>query len=205
MYKSRSICIGLAAVLLVLAPPRTVQADDGPGVVPLGQSVDHRSYAEWTAAWWQWALSYAPDVNPVIDPDGTYSGQGQSGPVWFLAGAFGGTAVRNVTIPQGKYLLLALANSEWDTVPGFQNGLGLPDPLSVEDIRAITSYNLRGMSVTCSIDGDSVEHLDRFRVKSPVFSFNFDPALATAFGYPAPYVRTAVSDGYWLMLQPLDP
>jgi hypothetical protein len=214
MYKSRSRWIGLAAVvctvtavLLVSVPPRVALAGDrcdGSGVVPLHRSIDERSYGEWTAAWWQWAAAFAPDVNPVIDPDGTYAGQGQSGPVWFLAGTFGGTAERNITIPLDKYLLLPLANSEWDTTPGLWNPLGLPDPLSVEDIRAITDYWVRDTDVTCTVDGQAVHRPHSYRVKSPVFSMNFDPDFAVWAGYPAPYVRTAVSDGYWLILYPLD-
>jgi hypothetical protein len=216
MYKSRSVLVALAAVigsvaavLLVSVPPRAALADDrcpphGSSIVPLNRSVDHRSYAEWTAAWWQWASSYAPDVNPVLDPNGQFAGQGQSGPVWFLAGTFGTTAVRDITIPSDKYLLLPLANSEWDTVPGFTNPLGLPDPLSVEDCRAITDYYVHDTSVTCSIDGHPVQRPHSYRVRSTVFSMNFDSDFMAWAGYPAPYVRTAVSDGYWLILYPLD-
>jgi hypothetical protein len=86
---------------------------------------------------------------------------------------------------------------------GFGNPLNLPDPLSVGDIRRITAYFVSDDRLTCKIDHEPVRDLTSYRVLSPVFSFNQDPDFATAFGYPAPYVRTAVVDGYWLMLKPL--
>jgi hypothetical protein len=194
-----------AALLWTAAfPSRTLADDDGdPRIVPLDGRLDDRGYEGWSVAWWHWATAFAPGVNPVLDTDGTYATQGQSGPVFFLAGTFGGTAVRNVSVRRGTYLFLPLANSEWDTVPGFSNPLNLPDPLSVADIRKITSYFVTGDRLSCEIDGKPVRNLTSYRVRSPVFSFNMNPDFATFGGYPAPYVRTAVSDGYWLMLKPL--
>ncbi|MBL8879786.1 MAG: hypothetical protein JNG88_11765 [Phycisphaerales bacterium] len=172
-------------------------------IVNPNSRVDHRTYAEWTAAWWQWATAFPPEINPVIDDTGEDAAQGQSGPVWFLAGVFGGTTVRDVTIPADKYLLLPIINGEWDTVPGFTNPLGLPDPLSVQDIRRIVAFGVDGAEIFCEIDGREVRNLSSYRVRSPVFSMNFDPDLGAAFGYPVQYIRTAVSDGYWLMIRPL--
>ena len=201
-----------AAISLAIAVPSLTFAGGGDDdrdrnrdnrIVSLDRRVDHRTYGEWTEAWWQWATAFAPDVNPVFDLDGANAGQGQSGPVWFLAGTFGGTAVRNVEIPADKYLLLPLANGEWDTVPGFANPLGLPDPPSVADLRDILAYGTDDTSVNCAIDGLEVRHPRSFRVRSPVFSMNFDADFASAVGYPVEYVRTAVSDGFWLMLKPL--
>lgn len=174
-------------------------------IVPQHQRVDGRTQSEWSAAWWQWATAFDVPQNPVIDPDGTNAGVGQSGPVWFLAGTFGGAAVRNVTIPSDKHIFVPLTNAEWDTMPGFTNPLGLPDPLSVQDIRAITAFFVENADVTCEIDGCEVRRPERYRARSPVFSMNFEPNFAIAFGYPAAYVRTAVSDGYWVMLRPLSP
>ncbi len=203
--------IGVLLALVLLGTSAAAHAQDGGEsdcelrIVPPTARVDGRSYGEWTAAWWQWALSTDVASNPILDPDGTHAAVGQSGPVWFLAGTFGGTAVRNVTIPADKHLLIPLANAEWDTVPGFTNPLGLPDPLSVRDIRDITAFFADNTSVSCEIDGCEVSRPRRFRTRSPVFSLNFNPDLAVAFGYPTAYVRTAVSDGYWLMLRPLQP
>jgi hypothetical protein len=46
------------------------------------------TYGEWTAKWWQWAYSIPSDVHPAYDDNGKYCAEGQSGPVWFLAGTY---------------------------------------------------------------------------------------------------------------------
>lgn len=196
-------CAVLAALPALVALPPAKAGGDGFRIVPLHSRVDSRTYGEWSAAWWQWATAYDLDHNPILDPDGSFGAQGQSGPVWFLAGTFGGSAERSVTIPAGTYIFFPLANGAWDTVPGFPNPLNLPDPLSVADVRAILDYLIKDTAVSCEIDGASVKKPEKYRVKSPVFSLNFNADFASGVGYPAPYVRTAASDGYWLMLYPL--
>lgn len=52
------------------------------------------NYAEWTTKWWQWVPSIPKEFNPVLDENGKNCAQGQSGPVWFLAGTAGGSAKR---------------------------------------------------------------------------------------------------------------
>jgi hypothetical protein len=193
---------------LAFATPRPTLAEPDhdrgdPRIVRIGERVYGRTYAEWTAAWWQWATAFPLDSNPVADTTGAFAGQGQSGPVYLLAGTFGGSAVRNITIPSGTFLFVPIANGEWDTVPGFSNPLNLPDPLSIQNVRDILAYFHDADQLFFSIDGQAVHHPRSYRVKSPVFSMNINPDFATATGYPAPYVRTAASDGYWLMLKPL--
>ncbi|MFO0838979.1 MAG: hypothetical protein U1D55_10680 [Phycisphaerae bacterium] len=199
----------IPAIAIVAGVALSLGLTGGPtpcdGIVPLRNKVDSRTYAEWTAAWWQWATSYGLNDNPLLDPDGSAAANGQSGPVWFLAGTFGGSAVRTVAIPSGKYIFFPVQNGEWDTVPGFTNPLGLPDPLSVRDIRAILAWGLENSQLSCLIDDCAVPDLHSYRVRSPVFSMNMNSELAGAFGYPAPYVRTAASDGYWIMLSPMTP
>jgi hypothetical protein len=46
-------------------------------------------YGEWSAAWWQWAVSIPASESPVLltDDDLNFDcSLGQHGPVWFLAG-----------------------------------------------------------------------------------------------------------------------
>src|SRR5262245_53202185 len=68
-------------------------------------------YASLPATWWQWVYAQpALDVggtntNPVLDSTGAYATAGQANGIgpgdkyFFLAGTFGGTAVRTVTVP----------------------------------------------------------------------------------------------------------
>src|SRR5215211_1598771 len=60
------------------------------------------TYSDWTARWWQWLTSIPLDRNPAADETGENCDEGQSGPVWFLAGTFGGPNERVCTIPAGK-------------------------------------------------------------------------------------------------------
>ena len=68
------------------------------GVYPPGSNPLGVTYGEWTAKWWQWLLSIPGPVNPNLDTTGANCAQGQSGPVWFLAGRFssGPQTVRGV-------------------------------------------------------------------------------------------------------------
>lgn len=192
-----------AAVLSVLAVSGLgMGRRANPGVIPVNSHAWGTSYRELAARWWQWALIPPLERNPILDETGEDQSFGQSGHVWFLAGNFGGTSVRNVTIPRGKAIFFPIINSEWDTVPGFQNPLNLPDPLSVDDIRAITSFFIDGNTSSCEIDGRPVSDIQQYRVRSDLFSFDFGPGAADAFGYPVEHVETAVADGVWIMLAP---
>ena len=68
------------------------------------------TYGEWTARWWQWLYSIPEERNPAADETGANCHEGQSGPVWFLAGTFGGLNERVCTIPAGKSLLFPVVN-----------------------------------------------------------------------------------------------
>ena len=59
-------------------------------VFPVDSKPYGKSYAEWSAIWWQWLLSIPEDKNPAGDPTGERCETNQQGPIWFLAGTFGG-------------------------------------------------------------------------------------------------------------------
>ena len=71
-----------------------------------------KSYAEWSAIWWQWLLSIPKDTSPAGDTTGKNGGTNQQGPIWFLAGTFGGGAELTCTIPSGKVIMFSPINSE---------------------------------------------------------------------------------------------
>jgi hypothetical protein len=200
-----SRCVVAVAVACGVTGPEAARGSGGADsrIVATNAVIEGRTYHEWTAAWWQWIVSFAPDINPAFDTTGEYADEGQTGAVYFLAGTFGGEATRTITVPYGKYFLLPVVTSEWDTTPGIPNPLNLPDPLSVHDLRRITHYQTNGATGSCWINGVRVANLSKYRARSPVFSMNFDPEFQEAAEYPAAYVRTAVSDGYWLILKPL--
>src|SRR4051794_16357251 len=58
-------------------------------VLPPNSYPSGKSYAKWSAAWWQWLFSLPADGNPGTDSPDFDVTAGQSGRVWFLAGPFG--------------------------------------------------------------------------------------------------------------------
>jgi hypothetical protein len=64
---------------------------------------DDIQFSGLTAQWWQVMLSIPTTVNPLLDTAGADCMVGQRGPVWFLAGTFGGGPVtRTCSIPEGE-------------------------------------------------------------------------------------------------------
>lgn len=157
------------------------------------------SYGEWSARWWQWLLSIPAAVNPNFDTTGDNAGIGQFDDVWFLAGAFGGTFERKVTVPAGKPLFFPIINTIALKPFGFETLLNLRK-LASDDINSVISTSLEA-----TIDGKAVQNLQNFRVRSPAFT-----VIAPAQGVLPPGQLSVpgntdplVSDGYWLLLSPL--
>lgn len=154
------------------------------------------SYGEWTARWWQWALSIPKDVNPVGDETGKYCGQGQEGPVWFLAGTFGGEMERACTIPAGKAILFSPINVECSYAE-------FPDLKTESDLRACAkSGQDLATEFEVSIDGVNLQNLQNYRIQSPLFDLTLPQD--NVFGL-SPSTTKAVSDGVWVFLKPLTP
>jgi hypothetical protein len=63
-----------------------------------------KTIGEWSAKWWQWAFAIPASTNPMLGGD---CEQGQQGPVWFLAGVWGGgtTWSAPVTFTEEAYLV----------------------------------------------------------------------------------------------------
>jgi hypothetical protein len=155
--------LALVAALLTLAAGPAARADDKANVLPPNSHAFGKTYDEWSAVWWQWALSVPADHNPLLDTTGADAAQGQSGPVWFLAGSFAGTAERTVSVPTGKALFFPIINNLWvSTEP--------TDPQDAAGIRAIVEPPADAETdLACEIDGVSVKNLRRFRTESPLF------------------------------------
>jgi hypothetical protein len=167
-----------------------------PDVFPPGAKPYGKSFGEWTALWWQWAMSMPLTHNPLADT--AEISAGQAGKVWFLGGSFvSGEAKRTGTVPSGKALFLALLNTECSTVEA--------DPFhgdTAAQLRACAKGWVDGAAAICSIDGVPVKHLEAYRFQSPVFNFGPLPA-DNVLGVAAGATGKSVSDGLWLMLEPL--
>ena len=86
------------------------KGNSSPGVFPPQSNPYGSSIPEWTTEWWRWALSIPLDQSPILDTTGAFSDVGQSGPVYNLAGTFGGFVTRSCTIPNGKAILFPIVN-----------------------------------------------------------------------------------------------
>ena len=195
----------LAAVVMVSLAGSPAFAGGGDhgnlnsGIAPIKSKPYGQSYDEWTADWWQWALSIPADHNPLLDETGADAAQGQAGPVWFLCGVFNATGIaeRNISVPEGKALFFPIINFSWvSTLP--------TDPQTAEAIRAIIAPPADAATdLVCELDGDSVRHLGGYRTESPLFDVTL-PAN-NIFGIDAGTYGPSMDQGYYLMMLPLEP
>jgi hypothetical protein len=199
---------GLATVIIVLVmlgltTTLAFGANPNPKVFPPNSRPYGLTYGQWSAAWWQWAIAIPMDNSPLFDPTGENCDEGQSGPVWYLAGSFGGDATRDCNIPLGKAILFPVINGECSTIEG--NGT------TEEELRACAKTQADTMNVVqASIDGVDIENLDPpdspYRVQSPLFTFALPPDDVLGLNTGDSVVTSpSVADGYWIMLKPLSP
>lgn len=187
----------MAIGLLALGPSSLfADGNPNPGIAPIDSTPYGKSYSRWAAAWWEWAYSVPADQNPLLDTKGENADEEQRGPVWFLAGNFGGTTVRRVTVPEGKALFFPILNQPWVQYP--------TDPvLSIPDLRAFLRPGMDNAILHCEIDGRPVQDLAGYRVESTVFTTTVPEG--NLLGMPAGDYEPCVDNGYYLMLRPLKP
>ena len=155
-----------------------------PGVVPPHNKIQGKTYGDWGAEWWKWALSVPIAQSPINDPTGIYGSQNQQGSVWFLAGTFGvpvsdpcaafgyhctGPGYREITIPNGTYIFFPLVNTENDYPcpdPTFQPapGQSMADFLTAGAVVQIDPWaDTTTHSLSASVDGQTLTHLLNYR------------------------------------------
>jgi hypothetical protein len=194
MYKR--IWYSMIAIGAGLLIPATLAHADGPDLKDL------------TAQWWQWALSIPPAVNPMLDSTGVNCMVGQRDSVWFLAGGFfGGTAVRNCSVPQGMALFFPVINSIGINTPNVCGQIG---SLSVSDMRAANAGFINtAVNMSVQLDGRAVANLRRvqsfvFPVALPEDNVFDAPCSGAGLGnVPAGIFSPAVDEGFYVLLDPL--
>jgi hypothetical protein len=182
-----------------------------PGIAPPDSKPYGKSYGEWSARHWQWLYSLPADRNPLLMDGNVDLSLGQeSGPVWFLGGSFapvpvaGGylaTANRTGTIPAGKALFFPILDAECSVAEGNGTTSAQLGACAISDIDPATG-------LACEIDGKSVQHLGHYRFESSLFTWGPLPnnsLFGDPVNFPAGTSSPAVSDGYFLMLDPLPP
>jgi hypothetical protein len=191
-----ALCLGLN-----LAAPSRAYCEAAPQI--LG-----KTYGEWSAQWWQWALTEPVATNPLLDNTGEFAGLNQKGPVWFLAGTItGNPETRHVSIPKGKYIFFPIVN----TIIASGPYLGEPLTEKQERLDASAYINTFGSDISdpfpkfvCTLDDIQVvfnPNTPIVRTQSPAFTLHL--YTGNLFGVPESDNFPCISDGYWVMLPPL--
>jgi hypothetical protein len=153
-----------------------------------------KTWEEWTAEWWNWCLSVPKDQNPITDTTGEFANRNQRGPVWFLAGTFGGMAERICEIPAGKAILFPISTNEtsYAECPNFK---------TEAELRAFAKADIDQVkTLMATVDGQRLPDSDLRRLRSPIFELNLPEE--NVMGVPQGNTKSA-SDGYWVFLKPL--
>ncbi len=187
--------LGLVALLTsLLLPTQPGRADQrhGVGILPPHAQFLGKTYGEWAASFWQWAMALPLEGHPFLDTPQYDFAAHQTGKVWYWSSP-DGPITRAVTLPEGKALFLTIRDVETST---------LEDPPFYGATEAEQRANSHWfadhiINVFCIIDGQPVENLQNYRFATPQFRF-------TA---PTPWIfanmggtGTSVGEGYFLML-----
>ncbi len=158
--------------------------------------------SELAARWWQWVLSIPAAENPLLDTTGAFAGVDQSGPVWFVAGTWGGgPAVRTFNVPAGKPLFFPIVNY---FASGYLHAppLGGFDPNPIKTERAMCKEFIDTVTyLACEVDGMTVSVTERNREQSVPFAV-YLPAN-NLFQEAATWTAPGVDEGYYVLLAPL--
>ena len=176
---------------------REILADSvNPGVYALDSKPYGMSYEYWTTKFWQWLASIPADKNPITDQTGKHCGEGQGSlPIFFLAFSNSGGAQRTCTVPAGKAILVPINVA-------LVSKAEFPAAKNDDDLHRLAEEDESSNPfVFLSVDGKQFQDLEKFRVPSGPFDVNI--SADHPFGFAGP--TRAVSDGYWVILEPLEP
>lgn len=155
-------------------------------------SVGGKSQAEWGNTWWQRAPQW------IESPETANSHVDEPGPVTFLPGTF---SKGDVTVSTGEHIFTPVLNVPVDTIEVKDNS-GVTRFLTVEEERAVAKSILDAatnlfFNITHGKTKISpIQNWEAYRQVSPT-PFSYTLGGTTYYN--------AVSDGYWVMLNPLSP
>jgi hypothetical protein len=204
-WRSSPVVVGIFVALI--GATVAFAGNPNPGVLPPNSHPHGLTYGEWSARWWQYAVS-VPGV-PGQDVFNHCPAE-PSGHVWFLEGT---TEVppppRSCTVPSGTMILFPIINAEWSVAEAQANGdacfiPATPSGTSEPALRACAKAAIDQVTVVkADVDGVPLQDLtppsSPYRVQSPLFTFTAVPGNLFVPAGPS----QSVSDGYWIMLTPL--
>lgn len=182
-------------MLLVQLSSQLVLADEiNPGLYAPNSSPYGTSFDKWTTKWWQWFIGIPNSQQPFPDTTGEKCGIKQAGPVWYLVGA-AGKVERNCIIPSDKAILFPILNTECSYSE-------TPTLKTEQDLRKCAVESNKDAVLKASLDNHEIKNIDNYRVTSSPFNVTYpsDPVFPTNSNF-----SQAVSDGWFIMLEPLKP
>lgn len=195
---SRSMISIVLANLLFVVPlqPEPILADEiNAGVYALDSNPEGKSYEDWSIKFWQWIYGTPATNHPILDETGEYCGENQDDdPVFFLAFSSGGSAERTCDVPAGKAILIPV-NVVACTFAEF-------DVETEEELHTCAEEDeSSNPGLFLSVNGQEVREIEKYRVHSRAFDIIIpsDPLVGE------PGTTRGVSDGYWIILEPLSP
>jgi len=187
--------------------------NQNPGIYSADSNPHGRSYSEWGRDWWLWALAIPPDRNPLLDETGAFAFEEQSNcPVVFLAGNFGGTSERSITVKPGttfyvpvlNFILWTPDDLEYAESVAVYYGLDPSTMTEGELLRLAANHLLNddNSTIDLEIDGRLVVNPKQYYSDTPGFNIPDDDLLGGGY-LPPDNVAAAVN--YAVMVKPLRP
>jgi hypothetical protein len=192
-----TIVVSSIPVLIVMPNSDILLADSiNEGVFAIDSNPYGLSYEDWTIKFWQWVLPITLDINPIFDQTGEHCGEGQGSlPVFFLIGSSGSVVERTCTVPADKAILIPVGYVECS----FAEHSGTTE----EELHTCAEEDQSSNPILfLSVDGRQIQQFEKYRVHSRAFNVTF-PENPIFGAEPGPSL--AVSDGYWIILEPLPP
>lgn len=189
----KGLIVMVIALFSVISVHFAFAIGTSPKVYPIDSKPFNTPYPEWIVKWTQWLTSIPNNNNPASDTSGIHCGTNQVGPVWYLAGTFGGSAERTCTIPKGKAILTPVLS-------GFCTYLTDPPKTESELLKCAREGN-DGATIEASVDGVPVQNLQQSRITSALSPFVI-PA-ENPYGFTHSGKTQAIVDGWFLFLEPL--
>jgi len=170
-----------------------VLADEiNPDVYGLDSRPGGMTFEEATMAFWKVVYETPAAENPILDENGERCRINNNGPIFFLFFSTGGHAERRCEVPAGKPILVPV-NVVVVTFAEF-------NAKDEEELHAAAEADeSSNPGLYLSVDGTEMREIDKYRVHSRAF----DIVIPESPIVEPPGPTRGVSDGYWMILEPL--
>jgi hypothetical protein len=195
----KMVRIAIASLAFTLASLAAATTQAAPTFAPPPPTAPHlKTYSNWGALWWIWAVGTPAANNPVLDTTGANCAVAQPVPgTFFLAGTFDGSTVfRNCTVPVGSGLLIPILNSAF-----FAQQTDPPEQRTEAFVRAQVTCVETAPVLSLTVDGVAIQNPKTLLEKSTLFSVSLPPG--NVFGAPPQLLSPSADEGYYAFVEPL--